>query len=174
MTTVILGLDPGLAALGWGVIVVAGASRTWRAHGVLRTSRDHDLAVGHDLALRVDLLAADLGRLIVWHQPDEAAIEEFRFYGKSVTSSLQVANVVGMLREALRARGVPVTQYSARDVKLAVTGDPNADKAAMKRMVALHLEMEAPPISEHAADALGVALTHAARLPVRRALAGSQ
>jgi crossover junction endodeoxyribonuclease RuvC len=169
---ILLGIDPGLAFLGYGVIDVEGRRLQPRAHGVLRTKRTPGLAVGRDLVNRISELARSFEKLIDDHRPEGAAIEEFRFYGKSVTSSLQVANVVGMLREALRARGIPVAEYSARDIKRSVTGNANADKTQVQKMVKVQLGLREPPRPEHAADALAAAITHACRLPMLRPTGG--
>ncbi|MFZ5786068.1 MAG: crossover junction endodeoxyribonuclease RuvC [Acidobacteriota bacterium] len=168
MPKLILGLDPGLAALGYGVIEVQGRQMAPVALGVLRTRKQNGIAIGQDLTMRVGELARQLAALLDEHNPDEAAIEEFRYYGKSVTSSLQVANVVGMLRESLRARDIPAAEYSARDIKRAVTGHANADKTQVQKMVRLLLGMKELPRPAHAADALAAAITHAARIPIRR------
>lgn len=171
---IVLGLDPGLAALGYGVVRAGEGRMTVVDHGVLRTPRRRGFAVGRDLQDRVGELARGLQKLLDEHTPDEAAIEEFRFYGKAVTSSLQVANVVGMLREALRSRNIPVTEYSARDIKRAVTGYPNASKAQVQKMVKLLLGMAELPRPEHAADALATAIAHAMRQPMRLTIGGAR
>jgi len=163
---IVVGLDPGLAALGYGFIDVQGKRLALIAHGVLHTKKSADLGVGRDLVLRVGELAAAFAALLDHHRPSAAGIEEFRFYGKAVTSSLQVANVVGMLRESLRARGIAVAEYSAQDIKRAVTGNSNADKVQVQNMVRVHLGLKKPPTPEHAADALAAAITHASRLPL--------
>jgi len=165
---IVLGLDPGLAALGYGIVDAQGSRMAHVASGVLRTSKRRGLAVGRDLTIRVGELANQLGEILDRHSFEQAALEEFRFYGKSVTSSLQVANVVGMLRESLRARGVSAAEYSARDIKLAVTGYANADKRQVQKMVRLLLGMKELPRPAHAADALAAAITHATRLPPAR------
>ncbi|MGH7272089.1 MAG: crossover junction endodeoxyribonuclease RuvC [Polyangiaceae bacterium] len=169
---IVLGVDPGLASLGYGVIDADGRTMRLRAHGVLRTKRRQGLGVGRDLTLRIGELAEAFGQLLDEHRPESASIEEFRFYGKSVTSSLQVANVVGMLREALRARGIPAAEYYARDIKRAVSGNANADKTQVQKMVKALLCLREPPRPEHAADALAAAITHACRLPLLRATGG--
>ncbi|MBN1773197.1 MAG: crossover junction endodeoxyribonuclease RuvC [Deltaproteobacteria bacterium] len=171
--TVLLGLDPGLAALGWGIVRAHDDRIQALAFGVLRTERRPGLVIGRDLAVRLGELACGLQAVLDDQHPDEAAIEEFRFYGKAVTSSLQVANVVGMLRETLRSRGIPVAEYSAREIKRAVVGYANATKAQVQKTVAVHLGMREPPRPEHAADALAAAICHAARLPLLRAAGGS-
>ena len=166
----ILGVDPGLAALGYGVIDAGGHGLALVALGVLRTKREPGLAIGRDLAGRIDTLASAFEALVDRHRPESAAIEEFRFYGKSVTSSLQIANVVGMLREVLRARAIPTAEYSAQAIKRAVTGRANADKALVQRFVKLHLGMTELPRPEHAADALAAAITHSQRSRFARAI----
>lgn len=173
MSAVILGIDPGLAALGFGFLRADGPSITPVRYGVLRTKKRPGLPVGRDMALRVDELARAVAALIDAEPPSAAAIEEFRFYGKAVTSSLQLSNVVGMLREVLRARGIPCVEYSAQHIKRAVTGNGNADKRAVQRMVQLRLALPKPPRPEHAADALAAAITYAARLPLIRAGGGA-
>lgn len=169
---ILLGIDPGLASLGYGVLDVEGRRMQLRVHGVLRTKRTPGLAVGRDLTNRIGELARAFEQLVDEQRPEAAALEEFRFYGKSVTSSLQVANVVGMLREALRTRGISVAEYSARDIKRSVTGNANADKAQVQKMVKVQLGLREPPRPDHAADALAAAITHACRLPMLRATGG--
>lgn len=172
--TLVLGLDPGLAALGYGLVRADGPRLAVFASGVICTRRRPGLTVGRDLAMRITELARALQVLLDEHRPDEAAIEEFRFYGKAVTSSLQVANVVGMLRETLRSRGIPAVEYSAREIKRAVVGYADASKAQVQKMVAVHLGLRELPRPEHAADALAAAICHAARLPLLRAAGGSR
>lgn len=169
-TTVILGLDPGLAALGWGVVVFEGARPRWRAHGVLRTVRESGRTKGVDLAARIEVLATQLTALLDAQNPVLAAMEEFRFYGRGVRSSLQLANVTGMVREALCARSIPVVEYSAQSIKKAVAASARADKGTVQRAVQRVLGLRALPRPNHAADALAAALTRGFRLPVERAL----
>ncbi len=164
----ILGVDPGLAALGYGIVDYNAGRLSLCALGNLRTKRIAGLRVGQDLALRVDELASAFERVLDLYGLDSAAVEEFRFYGKSVTSSMQVSNVVGMVREALRARCIPVAEYSAQTIKKAVTGYPNADKQQVQKMVKIQLTMNVLPRPTHAADALAAAITHAHRLPLLR------
>jgi crossover junction endodeoxyribonuclease RuvC len=79
-----------------------------------------------------------------------------------------------MLREALRARGVPVAEYSAQDIKRSVTGYSNAEKVQVQKMVKLQLGMADLPTPDHAADALAAAIAHACRLPMLRATRGAK
>ena len=164
MSTIVVGFDPGLAALGFGVVALEAGQVTHVAHGALRTSRRRGLSVGRDLTLRVDELARGVAALLDRHRPEAGAIEEFRFYGKGVSSSLQLANGVGMLRESLRARGIASAEYSAQAIKRAVVGNGNADKGAVQRVVQLRLALGKPPRPVHAADALAAAITHASQL----------
>ena len=165
----ILGLDPGLAALGWGMVALLGDTPGWIGHGVIKTSKQRGLAKGRDLELRVSGLARQLGVILDTYQPIAAAMEEFRFYGRALPSTLQLANVTGMLRELLRTRGVGVVSYSARELKMAVTGSATAPKWQVQRMVKRLLHLESIPKPQHAADALAVAITlarHAAKSPL--------
>jgi crossover junction endodeoxyribonuclease RuvC len=111
-----------------------------------------------------------LATLLERHDPAEAAMEAFGFYGKAVTSSLQLANVVGMLRESLRHRGLEAAEYGTQEVKRAVAGNATADKAEIQRRVRLVLGLARVPRPEHAADALAVAITHATRTSGHRSL----
>ena len=172
--TVILGLDPGLAALGYGLIRTDDGHLSAIASGALKTKRRPELGVGRDLALRIGELAPAFADLVEVYRPNAAAIEEFRFYGKAVTSALQVANVVGMLREALRTRGVTTTEYSAREIKHAVAGDGNASKASIQAAVQRHLGLGRIPRPVHAADALAAAIAHAVKQPVILEKAGQR
>jgi len=144
--------------------VVEGSRLTTRTYGVLRTQRQPGLTVGTDLAKRVGALARAFDALVEEWRPEHAAIEEFRYYGRSVTSSLQLANVTGMLRELLRARGIPVAEYSAREIRHRVAQDGNADKKRVQEMVRLCLGMPTVPKPQHASDALACCIAHASQL----------
>jgi len=162
---VILGIAPGLAALGYGVIVVDGPRLTLRAHGVLTTACRSELGVGRNPTVRLGELARDFADLSETYRPQAAALEELRYDGKAIGPALQVANVAGMVREALRARGVTTTEYSARDIKLAVAGDANASEAEVEAAVQRHLRLRAVPRPTHAAGALAAAIAHTVHLP---------
>lgn len=164
--TRILGIDPGLAHLGYGVIAVVGREMAIVTHGTLRTERSSENR-NADLAVRCSLLGQLFDAIVGSLSPpvDCAAIEAFSWQGKNVTSQIQLANVVGMLRENLRTRDIESHEYSTRDVKRCLTGNANAEKSQIQKMLQSMFALGAPPRPQHAADALAVAVTHALRLP---------
>jgi crossover junction endodeoxyribonuclease RuvC len=150
----ILGLDPGLARVGYGVIEVAqgpqgrpaGGSQRLLDCGMIRTD------AGHSEGYRMVEIAADLRQLIRAWRPDLAAVEKFFFYRSSTT--IAVVQARGVLIMTLARFRIPVVQ-----IKQALTGDGHADKEMVLDAVMRELELEHPPRPDDAADALAVALT---------------
>lgn len=150
----ILGLDPGLRRLGWGLIDVEGARLSWVAHGVIEPPTDLDLAV------RLLHLFESLGAVIAEWTPDEAAIEEtFVNMNPSSTLKLGHARAAAMLAPA-RAR-LPVAEYAALDIKKSVVGAGKADKDQVLFMIKRLLPKADAAMKADAADALACAITHA-------------
>jgi len=150
---ILLGLDPGLRFTGWGVIEVNGSRLRHIADGVIAT--DSELPV----PLRLKTLHDGLSDLLDRHRPDEAAVEEtYVNRNGSATLKLGYARGVALLAPALA--GVPVTEYAAKTVKLAVVGTGGADKEQVKVMVR-RLLPGATIGRADAADALAVAICHA-------------
>jgi crossover junction endodeoxyribonuclease RuvC len=149
----LLGLDPGLRFTGWGVIEVDGNRLRHIADGVIAT--DSDESVSNRLKMLHDSLVALLARLL----PDEAAVEEtYVNRNGSATLKLGYARGVALLAPALA--GVPVTEYGAKSVKMAVVGTGGADKVQVQMMV--HRLLPGAAIRRaDAADALAVAICHA-------------
>jgi crossover junction endodeoxyribonuclease RuvC len=149
----LLGLDPGLRFTGWGVIEVDGNRLRHIADGVIAT--DSADSVPNRLKVLHDALAELLARLL----PDEAAVEEtYVNRNGSATLKLGYARGVALLAPALA--GVPVTEYGAKSVKLAVVGTGGADKEQVQMMV--HRLLPGAVIRRaDAADALAVAICHA-------------
>ncbi len=149
----LLGIDPGLRFTGWGLIEADGNRLRHRADGVIAT--DAATAVPERLRVLHDALAA----LLAEWQPDEAAIEEtYVNRNGSATLKLGYARGVALLAPALA--GVPVTEYAAKSVKLAVVGTGGADKTQVQMMVR-RLLPGATIGRADAADALAVAICHA-------------
>ncbi|HZD11113.1 MAG TPA: crossover junction endodeoxyribonuclease RuvC [Candidatus Binatia bacterium] len=149
----ILGLDPGTATTGYGIIdVVEGEPHvvTW---GTIRTSADTDTPQ------RLQKIYEELTDLLHEHKPDEAAIEEV-FFGRNITTAISVGQARGVLILALANAGVPMEEYSPPKVKDAVTGYGKADKHQVQLMVRNLLRLEETPRPDDAADGLAVALTH--------------
>jgi crossover junction endodeoxyribonuclease RuvC len=151
----ILGIDPGAARVGWGVVeaVNRGGPRAL-ALGCITTEKD----TPHEL--RLQRIYESVNRLLNKHHPDVMAIEEL-FFGKNVTNALMVAQARGVIMLTASQRGIPVISYAPRTVKLAVCGTGSADKKQMQRMITLLLHLPKAPNPDDVADALAVALTHA-------------
>lgn len=146
----IIGLDPGLARTGWGVIEAEGNRLRHVAHGVVATP------AGMGLAMRLHALHGGLRDVLEAHQPDEAAVEEV-FVNTNAQSTLKLGQARGVV--LLAAAGVPVAEYAARLVKKALVGTGAADKVQVHAMVGRLLGVNAS--GADAADALAVAVTHA-------------
>jgi crossover junction endodeoxyribonuclease RuvC len=146
--TLLLGIDPGLAATGWGLLDESGHAA---GCGTVRTAPG---PAGPRLLHLVNELRAVLDA----HRVGEAALEEL-FMGRNATSAIGVAQARGAILFALTAAGLPVYEYKPSQVKASLTGYGMADKAQMARMLALQVRTTSR-IDEHSADALAVALCH--------------
>jgi crossover junction endodeoxyribonuclease RuvC len=153
---IILGIDPGTAALGYG-IVESAAGRVRRIdHGCLETRPDRSLP---------DRLAAIHGlvdELIELHRPDRLAVERL-FFSRNAQTAFAVGQARGVVLLAAAQHGVGVREATPSEVKSAVCGDGRADKDAVGRMVALVLGMSDAPTPDDAADALAIAIWAAHR-----------
>jgi crossover junction endodeoxyribonuclease RuvC len=150
----ILGIDPGSNVTGWGIVERGDRGGLVHvAHGTLRPPR------GSELPSRLAFLHERLAAVIEAEQPDLAAVEEI-FVARSARSALVLGHARGVALAALAAAGLPVSEYGTRSIKLAVTGDGAAAKAAVQRMVRRLLTLPAAPPMD-AADALAAAICHA-------------
>ncbi len=152
--TRILGIDPGSQRTGVGIIDVDAAGRTTHVfHGPL-------LLLGEgDFSQRLKRLLQSLGEVIDAHRPDEVAIEKV-FMARNPDSALKLGHARGAAICAVVLRDLPVSEYAAREVKLAVVGKGGAEKAQIQHMVGMLLNLKGK-LQEDAADALAVAITHA-------------
>jgi len=150
----ILGLDPGSAALGWGVVERRDGTWKMAACGVLRAPRREALAE------RLHCLHSGLLSLLDRWQPREAAVEDL-FYARNARAALVLGQARGVALLALCQRGLRPVSYSPLSVKQAVTGSGAADKEQVRRWVCRWLETTARDIEIDASDALAVALCHA-------------
>jgi crossover junction endodeoxyribonuclease RuvC len=114
-----------------------------------------------------------VGELLDQHRPDAMAIEEL-YFGANVRTAFAVGQARGVVLLAAGQRGVPAHSYTPQQVKAAVCGHGRADKHQVARMVARLLGMSVPPDSDHAADALAVAICQCNRAPLARAVAGAR
>jgi crossover junction endodeoxyribonuclease RuvC len=150
----ILGIDPGLARVGYGVIDVEegpGGAQRMLDCGIIRTDP------GRSDGERMVEIARDLRLLIRTWQPQLAAVEKFFFYRSSTTISVVQAR--GVLMMTLARFKIPVVEFPPMQIKLALAGHGHADKDAVLDAVMRELNLESPPRPDDAADALAVALT---------------
>ena len=162
--SVVLGIDPGLAATGFGVLAVSGSRVRRIADGVIKTP------AGADYGDRLIMLCDGLREIIERHRPDEGAIEEL-YFSKNVRTAFPVAQARGVIILVLAQSRMRYSEYSPGAVKQAVAGHSRAPKEQVIRSVKLVLGLRDEPVSDHCADALAVALCHVQHAPVRAALA---
>ncbi|MFB9884964.1 crossover junction endodeoxyribonuclease RuvC [Balneatrix alpica] len=161
---VILGIDPGSRITGYGVIRQRGMQLEYVASGCLRLQ-------GDNLAERLQQIYAGLGQIIEWHQPQESAIERV-FMARNPDSALKLGQARGVAILALAQAKLPVAEYAAREVKLAVVGKGSAEKQQIQHMVKALLKLPGLPQVD-AADALAIAICHAYQRLAQVRLAGA-
>lgn len=149
-----IGIDPGTAIMGWGVVNTRQGELSLVATGVLTTP------AGMAQPERLLRLYDGLCELIARHRPDNAAIEEL-FFGKNVNTAITVGQARGVALLALVQAGLPIQEYKPTVVKQAVAGYGGADKRQMQEMVRVTLGLAAVPRPDDAADALAIAICHA-------------
>ncbi|MBR5948820.1 MAG: crossover junction endodeoxyribonuclease RuvC [Clostridia bacterium] len=151
---IVLGIDPGYAILGYGVIEAEGTKLRAIDCGIIETKPDMRFPE------RLERLFAGTRALVERFRPDHIAFEELFFY-RNTTTALQVAAARGVAILAAQQAGLPLYEYTPMQIKLSVTGDGHADKLQMQSMVKLLLKLQKVPKPDDAADALGVAICHA-------------
>ena len=152
---VILGLDPGIGTMGWGVIEKdARGNCTVIDYGVVKTPKDENIAV------RLCMLEEGVNQLFDKFKPEETAFEEL-FFSKNITTGINVAQARGVMLLTANKRCGRIFEYTPNQIKQALTGYGKADKGQMQRVVASRLRLTSIPRPDDAADALGVALCHA-------------
>ncbi|MFL5861962.1 MAG: crossover junction endodeoxyribonuclease RuvC [Solirubrobacteraceae bacterium] len=162
----VLGIDPGTASTGYGVICGAGSRLHAVEDGVITTR------AGVPLERRLADIHQRIGELLDTYQPESLAIEEL-YFGANVRTAFAVGQARGVVLLAAGQRGVPTRAYTPQQVKGAVCGNGRAAKEQVGRMVARLLGLSAPPTPDHAADALAVAICDLNRAPLARAVAGA-
>ena len=150
----ILGIDPGIATVGFGVIENDRGRQKYISCGVVTTPP------GIPLSERLDQIYTDLEELVAAFRPDAVAIEEL-FFNTNITTGIAVAHGRGVILLALRRSGVPIYEYTPLQVKQAVVGYGRAEKRQVIDMVKRILNMKNAPKPDDAADAVAIALCHA-------------
>ncbi|HKN95070.1 MAG TPA: crossover junction endodeoxyribonuclease RuvC [Thermoleophilaceae bacterium] len=161
---IVLGIDPGTAHTGYGVVLARGGTLAALDGGVLRTSADATLE------RRLAHIHEQVSVLIEEHQPEAMAVEDL-FFGQNARSAFAVGQARGVTLLAAGQAGVPCFSYTPQAVKQAVCGSGRADKGQVQRMVGALLKLPAPPEPDHAADALAVAICHANGARMKAAIA---
>ena len=152
LPTIILGIDPGIADTGYGIIKKEGNGKlTCLAYGSIKTK------AGTDLAERLDLLNRELNKIIKKHRPEIMAVEEL-FFCKNVKTALVVGHARGVTLLSARQNKIDVTEFTPLQVKQAVSTYGRAEKAQVQKMVKLLLNLKEIPKPDDAADALAVAI----------------
>lgn len=153
MTTA-LGIDPGIATTGFGVVREERDGRlTALAHGVIETPKTEPLP------RRLHMLQRQLDELVRTWRPDEAAVEEL-FFATNAKTAMVVGQARGVVLLTLYNAGLEASEYTPLQVKQAVTGYGQADKKQMQEMVRMLLALPKIPKPDDAADALAIAITH--------------
>lgn len=150
--SIILGIDPGSRITGYGVIEFSQQKARYIASGVVKV-------IGLPLPQALSQIFSDLSEVVAEYQPDQAAIEAI-FMHQNASSALKLGQARGVAIAALAQHGLPVAEYSAREVKQAIVGYGAATKAQMQQMIKQLLNLNELPPSD-AADALSIALCHA-------------
>ena len=151
----IVGFDPGLATLGYGVIATDNRGRPQMVdYGIISTGKDENLAV------RLCMLEEGLLQVINKFRPDEIAVEEL-FFAKNVKTGIAVAHARGVILLTANKYCGRLYEYTPLQIKQALTGYGRADKNQIQQMVKTFLRLPKIPKPDDAADALAVALTHA-------------
>ncbi len=149
----IIGIDPGTAILGYGILDLQGNQFVLQEYGCIRT-KAHTAQPD-----RLFHIFNELNRLIETHRPDTMAVEEL-FFNRNTTTAFTVGQARGVVLLMARIHGMTVGEYTPMQVKQGVTGYGSADKRQVQEMVRVILSMKELPRPDDAADALAVAICH--------------
>jgi crossover junction endodeoxyribonuclease RuvC len=149
----VIGVDPGTAITGWGIVEGDGNNLQMIAGGVITTP------AGMPLPERLQIIYRELSAVVEQWQPETAALEEL-FFSKNAKTALAVGHGRGAAMLALANANLSIAEYKPLEVKQAITGHGGADKRQMQQMVKLLLSLDAVPHPDDAADALAVAICH--------------
>ena len=151
---IILGIDPGFAIVGWGVVESVRGQVRPIAYGAITTPAHTNLEA------RLLMIQNDLEEIINKYKPDEMAIEEL-FFNTNITTGIAVAEARGVILCTAHRLGVKIGEYTPLQVKQAVVGYGKAEKGQVIAMVTALLKLPKPPKPDDTADALAIAMCHA-------------
>ena len=161
---IVLGIDPGTANTGYGVVARRGGRLAALDGGVIETSP------GQALERRLTTIFARIEELLDEHEPVAVALEEL-YFGQNSSSAMAVGQARGVILLAAGRRGIACSGYTPQQIKSAVCGTGRADKQQVQKMVQAVLSLSEPPTPDHAADALAVGICHANHAPLLAAIA---
>lgn len=148
---IVLGIDPGTARTGYGIVAREGSKLQMLDYGCIETINDRSLGA------RLMLIKEALDDIIETHRPEAVGVERL-FFNKNVQTAFAVGQARGVVLLAAAERGLPIMEFGPHEVKLAVTGYGRAPKDQVQRMVQMVLAMAELPRPDDAADALAVAV----------------
>lgn len=151
---IILGIDPGLAIVGWGIIESDRGNLRPIAYGAITTPAHTDIEA------RLLMIQNDLETIINKYKPDEMAVEEL-FFNTNITTAIAVAEARGVILCTAHKCGVKISEYTPLQVKQAVVGYGKAEKHQVISMVTSILKLPKPPKPDDTADAVAIAICHA-------------
>jgi crossover junction endodeoxyribonuclease RuvC len=154
ISMMILGIDPGFAIVGFGVVEAAGVRQRLVQCGAINTP------AGLPLPTRLRQIADDMETLLDQFRPEAMAVEEL-FFNTNVTTGIGVAQARGVILVAAERRGIPIFEYTPSQVKQAVVGYGKAEKRQVMEMTRRLLNLRSVPKPDDAADAVAIALCHA-------------
>ena len=152
---IILGIDPGLANTGWGVVELVGSRNRCIAYGCITTRADEQLSQ------RLSAIHEGIASVIERHAPAECAVESV-FFGTNAKSAFSTGQARGVALLATAHSRIDIAEYSPVQIKSVVTGSGTADKKQVQYMVRAILDLDHEPKPDHCADALAAAICHAA------------
>lgn len=150
----ILGIDPGLATVGYAMIDAVDRDCRLLEYGCIRTTPDFTLPE------RLETISCAIHDIIQDFSPEEMSVEEL-FFSKNVTNGLLVAQARGVIVLAAQTKGIGLYEYKPMQIKQAVTGYGRADKKQMQENIRMIFRLKEIPRPDDAADAIGIAFTHA-------------
>ena len=153
----ILGIDPGTATTGFGLITKEGPKLTKIDCGVISTSKDLDMPK------RLSILFNDLQEIVKTHKPDVMSVEKL-FFTNNITTAMAVSQARGIVLLVASQNNIPIAEYTPLQVKMSATGYGKATKKQVQEMVKKILKLNVIPKPDDAADALAIAICHSANV----------
>jgi len=150
---IVIGIDPGLAIVGFGVISTKNGTITPISYGCIRTSADKKTPQ------RLAQIYSEVNSLLEKYNPEVIAVERL-FFNTNVTNAMSVSEARGVIFLAAQQKNIPVFEYTPSQVKQAITGSGRADKKQMQEMIKRLLNLDEIPQPDDAADGLSIALCH--------------